>query len=70
MSDAAHDYAFDPLEEFNTIDQQVFAGNVSGDLWKGIGGAGPLLGAAGLEYRNEELDNLTSKTRPQAIATT
>lgn len=65
MSAAAHDYAFDPLEEFNTIDQQVFAGSVSGDLWKGWG-AGPLLGAAGVEYRVEELDNLTSKTRVQA----
>jgi iron complex outermembrane receptor protein len=65
MSAAAHDYAFDPLEEFNTIDQQVIAGSVSGDLWKGWG-AGPMLGAAGIEYRVEELDNLTSKTRPQA----
>jgi iron complex outermembrane recepter protein len=65
MSAAAHDYAFDPLEEFNTIDQQVFAGSVSGDLWKGWG-AGPMIGAAGVEYRVEELDNLTSKTRPQA----
>jgi iron complex outermembrane recepter protein len=65
MSAAAHDYAFDPLEEFNTIDQQVVAGSVSGDLWQGWG-AGPMLGAAGIEYRVEELDNLTSKTRPQA----
>ena len=37
MSDAAHDYAFDPLEEYNTIDQDVLAGSVSGDLWKGWG---------------------------------
>jgi iron complex outermembrane recepter protein len=65
MSAAAHDYAFDPLEEFNTIDQQVLAGSVSGDLWQGWA-AGPMRGAAGLEYRVEELDNLTSKTRPQA----
>jgi iron complex outermembrane recepter protein len=65
MSAAAHDYAFDPLEEFNTIDQQVIAGSVSGALWKGWG-AGDVLGAAGAEYRVEELDNLTSKTRPQA----
>jgi iron complex outermembrane receptor protein len=65
MSAAAHDYAFDPLEEFNTIDQQVIAGSVQGDLWQGWG-AGPMLGAAGVEFRIEELDNLTSKTRPQA----
>jgi outer membrane receptor protein involved in Fe transport len=65
MSAAASDYAFDPLEEFNTIDQQVVAGSVSGDLWKGWG-AGPMLGAAGIEYRVEELDNLTSKDRVQA----
>ena len=65
MSDAAHDYAFDPLEEYNTIDQDVLAGSVSGDLWKGWG-AGALLGAFGLEYREEKMDNLTSKTRPQA----
>ena len=65
MSDAAHDYAFDPLEEYNTIDQNVFAGSISGDLWSGIG-AGSMIGAAGLEYRIEELDNLTSKSRPQA----
>ena len=65
MSEAASDYAFDPLEEYNTIDQQVVAGSVSGDLWQGWG-AGPMLGAAGFEYRVEELDNLTSKTRPQA----
>ncbi len=65
MSAAAHDYAFDPLEEYNTIDQQVVAGSVQGDLWQGWG-AGPMLGAAGMEYRIEELDNLTSKTRPQA----
>jgi iron complex outermembrane receptor protein len=65
MSDAAKDYAFDPLEEYNTIDQQVVAGSLSGDLWEGLG-AGPMIGAAGLEYRIEELDNLTSKSRPQA----
>ena len=65
MSAAARDYAFDPLEEFNTIDQQVLSGSVSGDLWKGWG-AGAMRGAAGVEYRVEELDNLTSKTRPQA----
>jgi len=65
MSAAAHDYAFDPLEEYNTIDQDVVAGSVSGDLWKGWG-AGKMIGAAGVEYRVEKLDNLTSKTRPQA----
>ena len=65
MSAAARDYAFDPLEEYNTIDQQVVAGSVSGDLWKGLG-FGPLLGAAGLEYRVEKLDNATGTTRPLA----
>lgn len=65
MSDAAHDYAFDPLEEFNTIDQQVFAGSVSGELWQGWG-AGPLLAAAGLEYRLEDMENDTYKDRPRA----
>ena len=51
MSEAASDYAFDPLEEYNTIDQQVLAGSVSGDLWQGWG-AGPMLGAVGVEYRD------------------
>jgi outer membrane receptor protein involved in Fe transport len=67
MSEAAHDYAFDPLEEFNTIDQQVLAGGVNGQLWEGWG-AGPMLAAAGLEYRFEAMDNDTYKERPPAHA--
>src|SRR5690606_25803039 len=63
MSDAAHDYAFDPLEEYNTIDQQVLAGGVSGQLWQGWG-AGPLLAAAGVEHRIEEMENDTYGNRP------
>ena len=56
MSTAAHDYVFDPIVEFNHIKQQVVSGSVSGQLWKGWG-AGPLLGAFGIEHRREELLN-------------
>jgi iron complex outermembrane recepter protein len=56
MSAAARDYAFDPIVEFNHIEQQVLSGSLSGEVWKGWG-AGPLLGAFGVEYRKEELLN-------------
>lgn len=65
MSPEAHDYAFDPIVEFNHIKQEVFSGSVSGELWKGWG-AGPLLGAFGAEYRKEELLNTVAEL-PDAI---
>jgi outer membrane receptor protein involved in Fe transport len=56
MSAEARAYAFAPIVEFNRIKQQLVAGSVSGELWKGWS-AGPLVGAAGLEFRTEELLN-------------
>ena len=39
MSAAARAYAFGPIVEFNTIDQEIVAGSVSGELWQGFGAA-------------------------------
>jgi outer membrane receptor protein involved in Fe transport len=55
-SAAALNYAFADLTEHNEISQDVYAGTISGQLWKGWG-AGPLMGAFGLEYRTEDLVN-------------
>ncbi|HEX5049681.1 MAG TPA: TonB-dependent receptor [Gammaproteobacteria bacterium] len=55
-SQAALDYAFGDLTESNKINQDVYAGTISGQLWKGWG-AGALMGAFGLEYRDEDLVN-------------
>jgi outer membrane receptor protein involved in Fe transport len=49
-------YAFGDLTESNVINQDVYAGTISGQLWQGWG-AGPLMGAFGLEYRTEDLVN-------------
>ncbi len=55
-SQGALAYAFGDLTEHNKINQDVYAGTISGQLWKGWG-AGPLNGAFGLEYRTEDLVN-------------
>ncbi|HZL95543.1 MAG TPA: TonB-dependent receptor, partial [Vicinamibacterales bacterium] len=55
-SAAALNYAFADLTEHNEINQDVYAGTISGQLWQGWG-AGPLMGAFGLEYRTEDLVN-------------
>jgi len=55
-SQGALDYAFGDLTESNVINQDVWAGTISGQLWKGWG-AGPLMGAFGVEYRDEDLVN-------------
>ncbi len=49
-------YAFGNLTESNTIEQQVVAASVTGELWEGLG-AGAFAAALGLEYRHEELVN-------------
>lgn len=59
------DYAWGPIVEYNTIDQEIVAGSVSGELWQGFG-AGPLLGAFGVELRNEELQNDVNEEIPAA----
>lgn len=51
-----HAYAFGDLFEHNKIKQDVIAANINGELWQGWG-AGPLFGAAGVEYREEKLTN-------------
>ena len=50
-------YAFGDLTEHDDITQDVFAGNVTGQLWDGWG-AGPLSAAAGVEWRRDKLENL------------
>jgi len=55
-SQAALNYAFGDLTESNKINQDVYAGTITGQLWKGWG-AGSLNGAFGLEYRTEDLVN-------------
>ena len=67
MSAAAHAYAFAPIIEFNHIKQEVVSGTLSGNIWKGWG-AGPLLGAFGVEYRKEQLLNDVAD-QPPAIRT-
>jgi outer membrane receptor protein involved in Fe transport len=51
---AAIDYAFRTLEEFNTTKQDVFAANFRGDLSDGWG-AGPIKLAVGAEWRKESV---------------
>jgi iron complex outermembrane recepter protein len=63
MSPAARAYAFGPIVEFNTIEQDILAGTVTGELWKGIG-AGPLVSAFGAEYREESLRNDVNSNLP------
>jgi iron complex outermembrane receptor protein len=58
-------YAWGPIVEYNTIDQQVLSGSVSGELWKGFG-FGPLVAAFGAEIRNEELQNDVNEEIPEA----
>jgi iron complex outermembrane recepter protein len=67
LSKAAHDYAFGYLDEQLNYKQQVLAVNASGDLAKGFG-AGPLQGAAGVEYRTEKGDNIDNPGQPGYIA--
>jgi iron complex outermembrane recepter protein len=55
-SQAALNYAFGDLTESNVINQDVYAGTISGQLWQGWD-AGPLMGAFGVEYRSEDLEN-------------
>jgi outer membrane receptor protein involved in Fe transport len=64
-SQAALNYAFGDLTESNIIHQDVIAGTLSGQLWKGWS-AGPLMGAFGAEYRSEDLaNNAGNLPRPQ-----
>ena len=63
MSAAARAYAFGPIVEFNTIDQEIVAGSVSGELWQGLG-AGPLTSAFGAEFRQEGLRNDVNSDLP------
>jgi iron complex outermembrane recepter protein len=56
LTPAQHAYVFGNLTEHNKITQDVLAFNVNGELWQGWG-AGPLYGAAGVEYREEKLTN-------------
>jgi outer membrane receptor protein involved in Fe transport len=53
---AGFDYVFGNLTETNVIKQHVLAASTSGELWQGWG-AGPLMAAAGGEYRIEKLTN-------------
>jgi outer membrane receptor protein involved in Fe transport len=58
-------YAWGPIVEYNTIDQDILAGSVSGELWSGFG-PGPLVGAFGVEIRNDELQNDVNEEIPAA----
>src|SRR5262249_8260274 len=58
-------YAWGPIVEYNTIDQEVLSGSGSGELWKGFG-FGPLVAAFGAEIRNEELQNDVNEEIPEA----
>jgi iron complex outermembrane receptor protein len=56
-SAAALAYAFGSLTEHDDIRQDVVAGSLTGELWKGWG-AGPLSAAVGAEWRKDDLANL------------
>jgi outer membrane receptor protein involved in Fe transport len=58
-------YGWGPIVEYNTIDQEILAGSISGELWKGYG-PGPLVAAFGVELRNEELQNDVNEEIPEA----
>ena len=54
-SQAALNYVFPTLQEYSTYTQEVFSGNVHGDLFQGWG-AGAIKLAAGAEWRREHGD--------------
>jgi iron complex outermembrane recepter protein len=58
-------YGWGPIVEYNTIEQEIFAGSLSGEIWKGYG-PGPLIGAFGVELRNEQLNNDVNEEIPAA----
>ena len=58
MSDAALAFAFPSIVEGTDIEQNALSMNFSGELHQGIG-AGPLLLAAGVDWREEETFNFT-----------
>lgn len=55
----ALDYAFRPLLSDGTTTLNVLAFNSSGQIWEGFG-AGPISMAAGLEVRQDKVDNAAS----------
>ncbi len=57
ISAAAKAYAFGNLDEQLRYEQNVVALNASGDLFQGFD-AGPIQGAAGIEYRKEKGENI------------
>ena len=57
-SAAALDYVLDRGTSDTEIEQQVFAADVSGELFDAW--AGPLLGTFGVEYRKEQLDRVVN----------
>lgn len=57
----ARNYAFGFLQEDLDYTQQVVAFDASGDIWEGIGDAGPFQLAGGVEYRTEKGENIGSQ---------
>src|SRR5690606_33705083 len=58
-------YGWGPIVEYNTIEQEILSGSVSGQLWDGWG-FGPLIGAFGVELRTDQLQNDVNEEIPEA----
>ncbi len=61
ITTAQHNYAFGYLDENLDYKQQVAAWDASGNIWKGLGDAGPFALAAGVELRQEIGHNIDSE---------
>jgi iron complex outermembrane receptor protein len=58
MTPDVRDYVYPTVREGSDIEQQVISFSLSGDLWEGIGNAGPLTMAAGLDWNESDVFNL------------
>jgi outer membrane receptor protein involved in Fe transport len=57
------DYIFPTLFEGTDNDQTGLSFSFSGDAWKGIGNAGPMRMAAGLDWRENDTQNIADSNR-------
>jgi len=63
MSQEQLDYIFPTLSEGTDNDQTALSFSFSGDAWRGIGNAGPMRMAAGIDWRENDTQNIADPNR-------
>ena len=63
LTDAQKAYVFPTLYEGTDNDQLALSLSFSGDAWRGIGDAGPMRMAAGIDWRENETQNIADPNR-------